>query len=64
VSFKVITNIKIIGLKDLVNFASASGDGNISRLTSSDLRSLFTYMQTFYPEVARVLQKMEINLVE
>jgi len=29
VSFKVITNIKMFGLKDLVNFASASGDRKI-----------------------------------
>jgi len=44
-------NIKIIGLKDLVNFASASGDRDISRLTSSHLRSLLTHVKTFYLEV-------------
>jgi len=44
-------NIKIFGLKDLINFASASGDGDISRLTSLHLRSLFTHMQTYYLDV-------------
>jgi len=50
--FEFITNIKIIGLKDLILLLFHLRDGDISRWTSSHpsshLRSLLTYMQTFY----------------
>jgi len=57
--FEVITNIKMLVLKDPVNFASASGDGKIVIFV---LRSLLTHEQNFYPEV-KSFTKMEINLV-
>jgi len=55
VSFKVITNMKIIGLKDQILLLLQIGDGDISRLTSShlslDFRSLLMHVKTFYLEV-------------
>jgi len=41
-------NLKMFVLKDVVNFASASGDG---KMQSSHLKSLLTYVQNFYLEV-------------
>jgi len=59
-------NIKIVSLGDQILFLLQLGDGDISRLTSSQLsshlRSLLTHAQTFYPEVVS-FTKMEINLV-
>jgi len=52
---QVITNIKIIDLKDQILLLLHLGDGNISRLTpshlNSHLRSPLTDVQNFYIEV-------------
>jgi len=54
-SFEVITNIKIVSLKDQILHLIQLEDGDISRLTSlypsSHLQSLLMRMQIFYPEV-------------
>ena len=67
-AFEVVKRIKIVSLQDQILRLLQLGDGNISRLTSSQpslhLQSLLMHVQTFYLEVKSfTLQKMEINLV-
>jgi len=63
---KVITNIKIVSLKDQILILLQLRDGDISRLTSLHpslhLQSLLMHMKTFYSKVES-FTKMEINLV-
>jgi len=54
VSFKIITNIKIFGLKDLVNFASASG---MERLISSHLEQVSTHTHAKFSSISREFYK-------
>jgi len=51
VLFKVIMNIKMLNLKDLVNYASASGEGKIDILILHTSGTLLMYMLNFYQEV-------------
>jgi len=55
VFLEVITNIKIVSLKDQILLQLQLWDEDISRLTSfypsSHLQSLLTHVQTFNPEV-------------
>jgi len=53
-------NIKMFGLKNLVNFASASGDGKINIFAPQV--STHAHANFFYPEVES-FTKMKINLV-
>jgi len=59
----VITNIKIIGLKDQILLLLQLGDGDISRLRSSPpnlhLRSPLTHVQNFYPEVESFIKNVD-----
>jgi len=59
VLFEVITNIKMFSLKDLVKFASASGDEKIVVFPPK----VSNHAHAKFISRSKVLQKMESNLV-